>query len=113
MESPITTHVLDTMRGRPAVGVPVTLEVESGSDWKKVATGTTNSDGRITDLIRPGSLVARIYRLTFDTSAYFRSAGTESFYPYVIITFVIKEPSMHYHVPLLVSPHGYTTYRGS
>jgi len=113
MNSPITTHVLDTMSGRPAAGVSVLLEVESGSGWKKLATGTTNADGRITDLVRKGSLGPRIYRLTFDTGSYFRSAGIQSFYPFVIVTFEVKEPSTHYHVPLLLSPYGYSTYRGS
>ena len=115
MKSPITTHVLDTARGRPAVGVHVILEVYTPSkDWKELARGETNIDGRVTDLLPESTqLTSGTYRLTFLTSAYFRSVGLEGFYPYIPVVFDLKEPNLHYHIPLLLSPYGYSTYRGS
>jgi 5-hydroxyisourate hydrolase len=108
----ITTHVLDTSRGRPAVGVPVLLERASDSGWQPVGRGTTDVDGRIGDLL--SSLPERgQYRLTFDTGAYFRALGEASFYPEVSVTFVVGDGEERYHVPLLLSPFGYSTYRGS
>lgn len=111
--SPITTHVLDTARGKPAPGIEVKLERLSGGNWQDLSKATTNQDGRVPELMAPGTLTEGVYRLTFDTSSYFRELGQQSFYPYVAITFEIKEPSQHYHVPLLLSPFGYSTYRGS
>ncbi len=111
--SPITTHVLDTARGRPAAGLPITLEIEQGERWHELARGSTNADGRIADLLAPGSLAAGRYRMTFATGAYFAAAGVTGFYPYVTVVFDIAEPAQHYHVPLLLSPFGYSTYRGS
>jgi len=115
MKSFITTHVLDTMRGKPASGITVTLEMAGKSkEWTKISNGTTGPDGRINDLFPDGiPLEKGSYRLTFDTGPYFRSIQTESFYPYVQIVFDVKESSAHYHVPLLLSPFGYSTYRGS
>lgn len=112
--SPITTHILDTSLGRPAAGVGVTLSLlaESG-DPKVVGRSVTNEDGRAADLLAEGAATAGVYRLSFDTTAYFAASGRESFYPQVEITFRVNDPSEHYHVPLLLSPHGYTTYRGS
>jgi len=112
--STITTHVLDTSRGRPAAGVPVTLEVEAAGGWKLIGKGATNSDGRIADLV-PSELTiaAGTYRLIFDTAKYFASNQIESFYPQVTVVFRVEEPAQHYHVPLLLSPFGYSTYRGS
>ena len=108
----ITTHVLDTSIGRPAAGVHVLLEVLTGSGWESVEQGTTDTDGRLktlmTDAPHPGA-----YRLVFDTRAYFEARGTTGFYPEVIITFEVSAGEGHYHVPLLLSPFGYTTYRGS
>ena len=111
----ITTHVLDTSLGRPAAGVPVTLEKqEAAGNWKAVGSGTTNADGRIAGFVPSGaSLEAGTYRLTFDTAAYFRARGVQGFYPSVIVVFEIRDAAQHYHVPLLLSPHGYSTYRGS
>ena len=112
--SGITTHVLDTARGRPAAGVPVVLEVESGNDWKALGRGATDADGRIGQLLPGGAtLAAGTYRLTFDTQAYFASQGIEGFYPQVSVVFIVRDPAQHYHVPLLLSPYGYSTYRGS
>ena len=115
MTSPITTHVLDTTRGKPAAGVKVTLEMQlNANEWKELARGETNTDGRISNLLPENAkLSAGIYRLTFLTSAYFKSIGIESFYPFIHVVFELKEPITHYHVPLLLSPFGYSTYRGS
>ena len=115
MKSPITTHVLDTSRGKPAVALKVILEVyTSAKDWKELARGETDTDGRITDFLHgKNSIEAGTYRLTFLTAGYFRSIGVESFYPYISVVFELKEPVTHYHVPLLLSPFGYSTYRGT
>jgi 5-hydroxyisourate hydrolase len=110
--SPITTHVLDTAAGRPAAGVPVTLEFFADGVWTKLGAGVTNTDGRLPGLLLdPHALQPGTYRLTFDTAVYF--AGRPSFYPYVQITFNLADATQHYHVPLLLSPFGYSTYRGS
>ena len=112
--SGITTHVLDTSRGRPASGVPVTLEVSSAGGWKLLGKGTTNEDGRIGDLLDSEVPTATgVYRLIFDTAVYFAGHNIQSFYPQVIVVFRIENASQHYHVPLLLSPFGYSTYRGS
>ena len=111
--SPITTHVLDTARGGPAEGVKITLEIQEGDDWKSISDGVTNSDGRVADLMQPGELQAATYRITFHTQTYFEKNGTTGFYPYVPVIFQIAAPSEHYHVPLLISPFGFSTYRGS
>jgi 5-hydroxyisourate hydrolase len=108
--SSITTHVLDTSRGRPAAGVPVRLE-QAGT---VLGSGTTDADGRLRDLLPADApLAAGVYRLVFDTGAYFGAAGTEAFYPQVTIDFQVRDGAQHYHVPLLLSPFGYSTYRGS
>jgi 5-hydroxyisourate hydrolase len=110
--SGITTHVLDTSRGRPAAGVPVTLERATHSGWQPAGRGTTDADGRASDLL-PARPDAGRYRLTFDTGAYFHAAGETGFYPEVTVTFEVEGGADHYHVPLLLSPFGYSTYRGS
>jgi 5-hydroxyisourate hydrolase len=115
--SAITTHILDTARGRPAQGVPVHLERRSPDGdgaWLELGRGSTDADGRLRTLL-PASevLVAGFYRLTFDTGTYFAGLGIEGFYPEVFVTFEIRDPAQHYHVPLLLSPYGYSTYRGS
>ena len=110
--SGITTHVLDTSRGRPAAGVPVVLERAVNSGWQPVGRGTTDADGRARDLLSSAPEDGR-YRLTFDTDTYFRSVGATGFYPEVSVTFVVARGEDHYHVPLLLSPFGYSTYRGS
>ena len=113
--SGISTHVLDTSIGRPAAGVPVTLErQDTAGNWTQAGGGTTSADGRVPQLLGGGeALAAGIYRLTFDTAAYFRARGVESFYPSVTVQFEIRDPGQHYHVPLLLCPFGYSTYRGS
>lgn len=113
--SAITTHVLDTARGRPAQGVPVTLSKLSTNDvWEVLGQGRTNSDGRLPDLLSADSVLSEgTYRLVFDTDAYFSAQGTRGFYPHVTVVFNVEEAGGHYHVPLLLSPFGYSTYRGS
>jgi 5-hydroxyisourate hydrolase len=113
--SAITTHVLDTARGRPAAGVPVTLEARGdGGAWNELGRGFTDADGRVRDLLPPEHKLSKgAYRLTFDTSVYFAAQGTKGFYAEVSVSFVVNETGAHYHVPLLLSPYGYTTYRGS
>jgi 5-hydroxyisourate hydrolase len=112
--SAITTHVLDTSRGRPASGVPVTIEFETSSGWELIGKGTTDADGRAKELLPLDfGFQAGNYRLTFDTATYFAEQGSEGFYREVSVTFTIRDPGQHYHVPLLLSPFGYSTYRGS
>lgn len=113
--SGITTHVLDIARGRPAAGVAVTLERQTGGgDWEIAGRGETDSDGRLKSLTDgAGSFAAGIYRLTFETELYFAAQGVETFYPLAVVVFRVRDEAGHYHVPLLVSPFGYSTYRGS
>lgn len=112
----ITSHVLDVSRGAPAAGIAVRLEHRGGEveDWRLVGTSLTNADGRVTDL-SPSSAPATAgqYRLTFDTRAYFAGQVVPTLYPAVIIVIDAAAGESHYHVPLLLSPFGYTTYRGS
>jgi 5-hydroxyisourate hydrolase len=102
----VSTHVLDAALGRPAAGVPVRLESADGS---LIGDGTTDSDGRLRDLA-PAQLAAGVYRLVFNTGAYH---GPEAFYPEITVCFRIAEPGVHHHVPILLSPFAYSTYRGS
>ena len=113
--SAITTHVLDIARGRPAPGVPVILEeIGAGDEAHIMGHGITDQDGRLKTLLDANTgLVAGMYRLTFDTRAYFAAQGVRAFYPRVVVTFEVAPGETHYHVPLLLSPFGYTTYRGS
>jgi 5-hydroxyisourate hydrolase len=108
--STVSTHVLDTARGLPASGVPVRLSRVGADETVVLATGTTDDDGRITDLVpdlEPGT-----YRLWFDVAAYAAASGRDSFFPEVTVTFTITD-ERHHHVPLLLSPFAYSTYRGS
>jgi 5-hydroxyisourate hydrolase len=107
----VTTHVLDAARGRPAAGVGVRLEAATNAEWTLLAESETDTDGRTR--LGPQRLDAGDYRLTFATGDYFDRLGTESFYPLVQITFRITDPEQHHHVPLLLSPFAYSTYRGS
>lgn len=113
--STLSTHVLDTHRGRPASGVPITLELQGDSgEWTQLARGVTNGDGRVRDFLPQGARVEPgVYRMAFDTGAYFRALGVRGFYPLVTVVFELTAPDEHYHVPLLLSPFGYSTYRGS
>ncbi|CAN5459934.1 hydroxyisourate hydrolase [soil metagenome] len=112
MKSPITTHVLDTANGHPASGIRVTLEFEENGGWKEIANSETNSDGRITDWL-PSDKPAKTgtYRVIFNVGDYF--GKDDDFYSEIPILFHLNNPDEHYHIPLLLSPYGYTTYRGS
>ena len=111
----ITTHVLDTARGRPAAAIPVVLERRGGAgEWIGVGRGETDRDGRLRSLSPDGTtLVPAVYRLTFQTRGYFDSLGVTAFYPEVVVVFETAAGETHYHVPLLIGPFGYTTYRGT
>ncbi len=112
--SAITTHVLDVSRGSPARGVPITLERQTATGWEIIGQGATDDDGRLRNLLAPGSVFEPgSYRLTFDTGAYFAGQGIEGFYPQATVVFTVRDTAQHYHVPLLLSPFGYSTYRGS
>jgi 5-hydroxyisourate hydrolase len=109
----VSTHVLDTARGRPATSLSVTLSLRrSDGVWAAVGHAVTDSDGRIQDLAA-GSPAAGVYRLDFDTARYFEDLGITGFYPVVSVVFTRLDPGDHIHVPLLLSPFGYTTYRGT
>jgi 5-hydroxyisourate hydrolase len=115
----ITTHVLDISIGRPARGVPVELERRAESvfgtqgDWERVGGGTTDADGRQRELTPAGPVEPGTYRIRFGTAEYFAARQVTGFYPVVEIQFTIEDGAQHYHVPLLLSPFGYSTYRGS
>lgn len=111
---PITVHALNTTLGKPAAGLAVILDKAEGKEWRELARGKTNDDGRLTTLLaKDHQLAAGVYRLTFETGAYFAESKTKTFYPRVEVIFEIENPKEHYHVPLLLSPFGYSTYRGS
>jgi len=112
--SQITTHVLDIARGQPAEGVAVTLEQLQQGLWAELAIGITNSDGRIADLLPPDTVLpAGCYRLRFELEPYLLRHKHPLFYPGADIAFIIGGDGQHYHIPLLLSPYGYSTYRGS
>jgi len=113
--SGISTHVLDTSRGRPAAGVDAVLARRTADGgWKEIGRGTTDDDGRIAAVLPAGTpLSAGDYRLTFALGPWFESRGVETFYPEATVVFRVGDPGQHHHVPLLLSPFGYTTYRGS
>lgn len=109
----ITTHILDTARGKPASGVPVRLERRAADgSFTLVGEGATDADGRLRTLTS-GAVDAGVYRITFDTGAYYAALATQGFYPSVSVLFEVRDGTEHFHVPLLVSPWGYSTYRGS
>ena len=110
----ITTHVLDTSAGRPGVGVAVVLEVLVAGGWEPVGAGMTDEQGRLGDLLPEGAEpMAGTYRMRFDSGAYFAKQGLGTFFPSVIVEFTVTDTAEHHHVPLLLSPFGYSTYRGS
>ncbi len=116
MKSPITTHVLDTANGHPANGIRVTLEKQlDNGTWNHIAEGKTNNDGRITDWMPADKKAEKgLYRVTFHAGSYLEQKGNkEPFYTEIPVTFRLSDPSAHYHIPLLLSPFGYSTYRGS
>jgi 5-hydroxyisourate hydrolase len=107
----ITTHVLDTAAGKPAVGMSVVLAFHKGSEWIRLAAGHTDTQGRLAKLTDGMEIGPGVYRLTFDTGTYHRDV--QSFFPEVQVIFKLREAGEHVHVPLLVSPFGYTTYKGT
>jgi 5-hydroxyisourate hydrolase len=109
----ITSHVLDTSLGKPAAGLRVTLALLEAGSFKPLGQGVTDQDGRVKQLLGDNALIVGVYRLSFDTGAHYRVAGRDSFYERVEIQFRVSDASQHYHVPLLLSPFGYSTYRGS
>lgn len=110
--SSISTHVLDLVRGGPAVGVKIRLERHGDGGWTEIARGVTDADGRVKDLVPRGSDAVGVYRITFETGPWLRERGG-GFYPEVPVVFEIPVIGQHYHVPLLLGPYGYSTYRGS
>tara|TARA_B100000497_G_C7615794_1_gene369836 strand:- start:451 stop:792 length:342 start_codon:yes stop_codon:yes gene_type:complete len=112
--SQITTHILDTMTGKPAEGITIMLEeLDENNNWSELASGITNTDGRISDLLKDNQVLEEgVHRMLFQTKAYFENQNLKSFYPEIPIIFEITDES-HYHIPLLLSPYGYSTYRGS
>ena len=109
----LTSHVLDVALGRPAAGVEIRLAVMEGGGWQTLGSAVTDADGRASALVGGVALEVRTYRLTFETGAYFRASGRPVFYPRVDVTFAVTAPEEHHHIPLLLSPFGYSTYRGS
>lgn len=114
-DNTISTHVLDTTRGRPAAGVPIRLDArEADGSFRLLASGTTDDDGRVRDISKGTAvLTPGVYRMAFDTEVYFAAQGIEGFYPAVEVLFQVRSTGEHYHVPLLISPFGFSTYRGS
>ena len=110
----LSTHVLDTARGRPAAGIPVIVSAEGPGGWTELGRATTDADGRIATLVPAGAPAApgTTLRLHFALAAYFTALGVPVFYPHVEIVFTLHD-SRHHHIPLLISPFGYSTYRGS
>jgi len=112
--SQITTHVLDTTRGLPAKDLPIALFKQNSGEWEKLAEGVTNDDGRIAGLLADDVVLpAGIYRMHFETTPYFNANDEKGFYPYVDIVFELDGSDSHYHIPLLLTAYGYSTYRGS
>jgi len=119
----LTSHVLDTALGVPARGLPVRLDVQTATEsegpdqnaatWRTLASTVTDQDGRVRELLGGAPLEVRTYRLTFETGAYFRATGRPVFYPRVEVIFTVTSPAEHHHIPLLLAPFGYSTYRGS
>ncbi|CEM35627.1 unnamed protein product [Vitrella brassicaformis CCMP3155] len=112
---PITTHVLDTSSGMPASNLMIRLEKkdEASGEWHPLKTMRTNNDGRCPGFTQGHKLENCLYRITFETADYFRQQGKPCFYPEVVITFLVEYPEQHYHVPIILGPYGYSTYRGS
>ncbi len=109
----LSTHVLDTSTGLPAAGVSVTLAVRDGDRFVELSRGETDADGRNRTLLGARALAVGVYRLEFDTGAYFAARGIDAFYPRAVIEFEVRDAARHHHVPLLLAPYGYSTYRGS
>ena len=115
MSSPITTHVLDTSIGKPAYGVEVQIDYCLDDDsWITIGKGKTDANGRIHDLLSSNHVLKTgRYKICFETAKYFEGKKISTFYPFITIHFDIKVTQEHYHIPLLISGYGYSTYRGS
>lgn len=112
--SHISTHILDVTLGLPAKDVPVRLERQNESDWQLLASSRTDQDGRCVEMLPANEpLVPGTYRLSFDTAEYFGKCNVQGLYPRVEVTFLVRGGEQHFHIPLLLTPNGYTTYRGS
>ena len=109
----LSTHILDTARGRPAAGVEAVLSQQAGEAWQQIGRGVTDLDGRCRTLLGDGDLAAAVYRLRFEVEPYFAAQGLFSLYPFVDIVFQVRDPDQHHHIPLLLAANGFTTYRGS
>lgn len=110
----ISTHILDIGLGKPAAGVAVSLEKQDSSqNWQLICSAQTDQDGRCTQLLKDAKLTAGTYRLHFDTAPYFAARNIETLYPFVEITFQVRDADSHFHIPLLLNANGYTTYRGT
>lgn len=110
--SHITTHILDTATGKPAEGVPVHLHALDNGSWSEIAVARTDTNGRVKE-IGPEVLASGTYRLQFTTAEYFAGRDTEAFFPEVVLTFAVDRNEPHYHIPLLLSPFSFSSYRGS
>ena len=109
----LSTHILDTALGRPATGVSLTLARQNGDSWSDIGSGATDADGRCKTLLGETPLEAATYRIRFATEEYFAAQSLTGLYPYVDIVFTVANPAQHYHIPLLLTANGYSTYRGS
>jgi 5-hydroxyisourate hydrolase len=109
----LSTHILDTALGRPAAGVDLHFSQLQGETWQTIGSGATDADGRCRTLLGEHPLKAATYRIHFATASYFTSQSLTPLYPYVEIIFTVTDPTQHYHIPLLLTANGYTTYRGS
>ena len=110
----LSTHILDTALGRPAAGVALVLSQMQDGEWQEIGRGETDSDGRCKDLLPPTEpSKSGTYRIHFETSTYYAQHYQQGLYPYIEIVFDIRNTEQHYHIPLLLTANGYTTYRGS
>jgi 5-hydroxyisourate hydrolase len=109
----LSTHILDTAKGRPATGVKLALWQLKAGQWIEIGTGITDADGRCKTLLGASLLEAADYSIRFETGPWYKSQNLEGLYPHVAIVFTVTDPAQHYHIPLLLTANGYTTYRGS
>lgn len=113
-QNPLSVHVLDQQSGQPGAGIEVTLEQRKGAEWIQLASGVTNGQGRIPALYPEGkAMAAGDYRIVFRTGEHFARKGQPTFFPRIPVEFTVDAPAQHYHIPLLLSPFGYSTYRGN
>jgi len=109
----LSTHILDTALGRPAAGVKLGLWQLQAAGWTEIGAGVTDADGRCRTLLGEAELEAGEYSIRFETAAWYEAQGLQGLYPHVAIVFTVRDPAQHYHIPLLLTANGYTTYRGS